>query len=280
MPTTPQVYFAAIAAGDARSLQSCLEAAPELVRERHPGDGSAGSGGQTGLHLCVRTGSPAMAEMLLAGGVDLEARNEEGRTALHDALEFGQREIEEVLHRHGANLDICAAAILGRVERVRELLDAEPEQVNDASTRLSPLGWASYGNQARTAKLLVDRGARMDDGELLCAASVGHVEVGRVLIVEQAEINAIHEQSGCAALHAAAMMRYAGDTSAFISMLLAAGADVMLRARNGRTALELAEECARRQEAAVAAAGAQGAPPRKNYAAVIRILRDAEMAIL
>ena len=67
---------------------------------------------------------------------------------------------------------------------------------NDRSTRLSPLGWASFGNQVETARELIERGARMDDGELLCAASVGHVEVGRLLIQHGADPNVVSEEAG------------------------------------------------------------------------------------
>ena len=268
-------YFAAIAAGDEVLLKACLQAAPGLAQAVGHHGGEAGAAGNTGLHFCVRSGTPAMAETPIAAGVDLEARNSEGRTALHDSIEYGQHDIEAVLHAHGAHVDICAAAILGHDERVQQLLDENPEQVNDRSTHLSPLGWASYGNQAQVARLLLDRGARMDDGELLCAAAVGHVEVARVLIAEQVDINAINTGAGCAALHAAVVMRYTNDSAAFVAMLLEAGADVKLRTPQGLTALQIAEECLRRQ-AASPPEGVEGEEPhRKNYMGVIRLLRDA-----
>ena len=68
----------------------------------------------------------------------------------------------------------------------------------------SPLGWAAFGNQVETATELILRGARMDDGELLCAALVGHVEVGRLLIAHGADPNELFTEAGGNALHAAA----------------------------------------------------------------------------
>jgi ankyrin repeat protein len=272
-------YFAAIADGDEVILKACLQASPELAGARYPGGDEPGFIGGTGLHVCVQSGTPAMAELLIAAGVDLEARSGEGRTALHDAIEYGQHEILEILLAHGAHVDICSAAILGCNERVQELLDEDPERVNDRSTHLSPLGWAAYGNQAETARLLLDRGARMDDGELLCAASVGHVEVAQVLIEDHVDINAIHGGAGCAALHAGVVMRYTDDSTPFISMLLAAGADVNLPTPHGLTALQIAEECARRQDESPPAGGEGDEPRRKNFAGVIALLREATSGI-
>jgi ankyrin repeat protein len=268
-------YFAAIASGDKGALVTCLEGSPDLAATLHPGgDTPAGAGG-SGLHLCVQSGKADLVEVLIAAGVDLEVRSSEGRTALHDAIEDGQHQIREILLSHGAHVDICAAAILGLTERVTELLDDDPEQVNDKSTHLSPLGWAAYGNQCGTARLLLDRGARMDDGELLCAASVAHVEVARVLIAENVDVNAIHSTAGCAALHAAVVMRYTDDSAQFVSLLLESGADVNLPTPQGLTALQIAEECARRQDQLLSAAEQGETPRRKNFAEVIDLLREA-----
>ena len=266
-------YFAAIAATDTGELKDLLQAAPEVVRARLPavGDGPLCAEGGTGLHVCVQIGHVELARMLLDAGIEVDARSHEGRTALHDAIEHGQHGIQELLLKRGAEVDICAAAILGRLDRVREILDTDPAQANDMSTHLSPLGWASFGNQVDTARELMTRGARMDDGELLCAASVGHVQVGQVLIKGGADPDKIHAPAGCAAIHAAAAMRYSQDGTAFISMLLASGAHPGLRTAAGQTALEIAEAGLKRQEEGAGEAGDQEC--RKNFEGVIAFLR-------
>jgi ankyrin repeat protein len=171
----------------------------------------------------------------------------------------------------GADVDICSAAILGRIKRVRELLDSDPALANDRSTRLSPLGWASFGNQVETARELIERGARMDDGELLCAASVGHVEVGRLLIERGAQPGEIISGSGGNALHAAAAMKYSHDSRAFIDMLLDAGVDVNLPTQAGLTALRIAEIKAEDQAEAIADDLETHAKP---FRAVAKLLRE------
>jgi hypothetical protein len=48
-------------------------------------------------------------------------------TALGAASHVGRRDIAEFLLEHGARMDIFAAAMLGEVEIVRAMLDAQPE---------------------------------------------------------------------------------------------------------------------------------------------------------
>ncbi len=262
----------AIRSGDLDQLRLLLAESPSLVDSVLPsGEVSDGTAGGTGLHVAVQTGNTEIARLLIRSGVDLEARNADGRTALHDSIEYGAHEIERVLLEAGAEIDICAAAILGRVDRVRQLLDEDPGLVNERSTNLSPLGWASFGDQVEVARELIARGARMDDGELLCAASVGHVEVGRLLLEHGADPNGIDRNAGCiTALHAAAGMRYTHDSSAFVSMLLAAGADPSIAARDGRTALQIAEEGAQHRSKHREERG------RKNFSGVAKLLREVD----
>lgn len=273
-----QAVFDAVKAGDLDRLRELLAQDPDLVRARIPEHkSSAEQKSATPLHVAIHGGNVEAARLLIEAGADLEARNAYGRTALHDAIEYGLRDGEVLLLEAGAEVDICVAAITGRLERVRELLDGDSELVNDHSTNLSPLGWASFGNQVAIARELIARGARMDDGELLCAASVGHVEVGRVLLEHGADPNAIHETAGITALHAAAGMRYTTDSSGFVSLLLERGADPGIRSRKGKSALEIAEEFAQRQE--TEADAREGRASRragtKNFRGVAEILKKA-----
>jgi ankyrin repeat protein len=242
-------YFELIDRGEAGELRQLVADRPELLDLRTtPSYAPERQLDCTGLHAAVYAGKPEAARILIEAGIDIEARTDEGRTALHDSIEFGQHEIQEMLLDGRAHVDICSAAILGRNDRLRELLDEDAGLVNDHSTLLSPLGWASFGNQVETATELLDRGARMDDGELLCAALVGHVEVGRLLIDRGADPNAVHEDAGANALHAAATMKYGHDSRPFIAMLLEKGADPVLPTPSGKTAAEIADECGRRDE--------------------------------
>ena len=60
----------------------------------------------------------------------------------------------------GRELDVFEASALGRTERVRELLDAEPSLVNAyGDDGFHPVGLASFFGNVETARLLYERGA-------------------------------------------------------------------------------------------------------------------------
>lgn len=274
-PQGPAVeLFAAVARGDLEGVEALLEEQPELVDSVVAGDDETPGAGCTTLHLAAQNHHTAIAQQLVAAGIELDARNAEGRTALHDAIEHGAMELANWLVEEGAEVDVCAAAILGDLERLVALVSEDPERVHDRTTHLSPLGWAAYGNQPETALALLTRGARPDDGELLCAASVGHVDVGRVLLDHGADPDAVHRDAGGNALHAAAAMRYTCDTREFVEMLLEAGADPLSKSSQGTTAREIAEAGARRQEANPPAEGELV----RNFEGVVELLRGAEEA--
>src|SRR5919206_2149389 len=61
---------------------------------------------------------------------------------------------------HGRELTIFEAAALGRTDRVRELLDADPALVNAyGDDGFHPVGLASFFGHVDTARLLYERGA-------------------------------------------------------------------------------------------------------------------------
>jgi uncharacterized protein len=60
----------------------------------------------------------------------------------------------------GRELDVFEAAALGRTERVRELVDADPSLVNAyGDDGFHPVGLASFFGHLDTARLLYERGA-------------------------------------------------------------------------------------------------------------------------
>jgi ankyrin repeat protein len=60
----------------------------------------------------------------------------------------------------GRELDVFEASALGRTERVRELLDADPSLVNAyGDDGFHPVGLASFFGHVDTARLLYERGA-------------------------------------------------------------------------------------------------------------------------
>ncbi len=241
----PAAFFDAIDAGDAAAVSAALGQEPALANALcDPGRAPGGSTAVTALHYAVHVGHEDVAALLVEAGADLDARNDEGRTALHDAIENGRVQTHELLLERGAEVDVCAAAILGHIDDLRAMLDRDVELANDRTTGLSPLGWAAYGNQADVAELLLDRGARMDDKELFCAAACGHAQVAEVLVRRGADPDE-QDERGNTALHVAAAMPFTCDATDFVRLLLDARAETDLVDAQGQTALDIASAEAR-----------------------------------
>jgi uncharacterized protein YndB with AHSA1/START domain len=91
---------------------------------------------------------------------------------VREAIYRGDREAAEAA-AGGADLDVFDAAVLGRLDRLRELLDADPELVHALSDDgFTPLHLACFSGGADTVRLLVERGAPL---ERLSAAAFARV---------------------------------------------------------------------------------------------------------
>jgi ankyrin repeat protein len=76
-----------------------------------------------------------------------------------EAIYRGDRDEAERL-AEGQELNVFEASALGRTDRVRELLDADPSLVNSyGSDGFHPVGLASFFGHVETALLLYERGA-------------------------------------------------------------------------------------------------------------------------
>jgi uncharacterized protein len=78
------------------------------------------------------------------------------------AIYRGDREEAERLAT-GRQLDVFEAAALGKVDRLREVLDEDPTLANAwAEDGFQPLGLASFFGHVDAARLLVERGAEVN----------------------------------------------------------------------------------------------------------------------
>src|SRR4051794_33450648 len=112
----------------------------------------------------------------------------------------------------GAELDVFEAAALGEVERLRELLGADPTLAQARSDDdFTALHYAAFFDGPDTARLLVEHGADVNafaDNELgvhplNSAAAARNVEVARILLEHGADAGA-PTRSGYTPLDAAA----------------------------------------------------------------------------
>jgi ankyrin repeat protein len=135
------------------------------------------------------------------------------------AIYRGDREEAERLAA-GRDLDVFEASALGRVDRLRELLDADPSVVNAyGDDGFHPVGLASFFGHVDAARLLFERGA--DANQL-----------------------ARNEHIQTAAIHAAAASESKDEATRYelVKLALEHGADPNLEQGGGFTAMDAARQ--------------------------------------
>ena len=100
-------------------LAALLAANPRVAQMR-AGDG------QTPLHVAPTI---AIAELLLSHGADIDARDVDHESTPAQYLVRSHPDVARFLVARGAHTDILLAAALGDLERVRGLLDADPDTI-------------------------------------------------------------------------------------------------------------------------------------------------------
>ncbi len=84
----------------------------------------------------------------------------DSETALQAAAQTGSTPVAEYLLDHGATLDICTAAMLGRKDTVEAMLDQDPGLINSRGAHgISLMAHAAWSNDVELAKMLFKRGA-------------------------------------------------------------------------------------------------------------------------
>ena len=97
-------------------------------------------GNQRALHEAAYYGSLRVAQLLLAHGAETDPLERSlGTTPLGGAVHAGRTEMIELLGQ--VSRDIWALTSTGNVERLRDVLDKEPERANVQSDGQTPLMW-------------------------------------------------------------------------------------------------------------------------------------------
>jgi ankyrin repeat protein len=120
------------------------------------------------------------------------ARDDDGLLAATHALYRGERERAAALLPADDELRTDEAALFGRVDRLRALLDEDPARVDAVSPDgFTPLHLAVFGGHEAAVRLLVDRGADLEAlstspiaqvRPLGTAANFGALAAGRILL--------------------------------------------------------------------------------------------------
>jgi ankyrin repeat protein len=166
---------------------------------------------------------------------------------LMQALYEGKTEDARQIAEGRSDLDVCEAAAIGNVSRLRELLDEDPSVVNAWSPDgFTPLHFAAFFGHPEAGRLLIAAGADLearstnrefafDARPLHSASAAGRRDVCEVLLDAGADVNAVQHGGYTALLDAAAN----GDAE-LVELLLERGADATARLDDGRGVTELA----------------------------------------
>jgi ankyrin repeat protein len=207
------------------------------------------------LFDAIRQGDLARVQSLLDADAALaSAKNESGVSALLSSVYFGRKDIRDLLLARGATLELQDAAALGRLDRVRELVEKNRALANSFSSDGFPVvALAAFMGHLLVARYLRENGADINAvstngsgyNALTGAVTGGHLEIVKWLLESGADPN-YRYGPGYTPLLAAA----ANGHLDIVKLLLKHGADKSAESNDGKSALDLAED---RKHAAVAA---------------------------
>ena len=179
--------------GNLINAKALLDANPGLVNSR-----DIGRNGDTPLMDMASVGRMNAAELLLANGADVNAKDTKyGNTSLHEAASAGRKEMVELLLAHGADVNardnsgdtpLCAAVSYPGYADVAELLMAHGADVNARdNSGMTPLNSAAYTENKEVVGLLLAHGADVNaignNGKtpLGSAEMMGYADVANLL---------------------------------------------------------------------------------------------------
>jgi ankyrin repeat protein len=192
----------------------------------------------------IKSGDVPLVTALLDQDPSLANAQDNGQPAIFMAKYHRQATIAELLESRGAEIDVFSAAMMGRTEKLEELLKGNQSLASLVSRDgWTPLHLAAFFDAEPAARLLLNTGAPvnarstnpMNNMPLHAAAASRNSAIVKLLLDHGAAPDA-QQHGGWTALHAAAQN---GDVL-MASMLIESGASVNVRAENNQSPLDLA----------------------------------------
>lgn len=197
----------------------------------------------------ARNGNASAVALFLAAGINPNAKNQFGQSALFAAGVTGHAEVMRLLLDKGASLAtehgvslLHQAAGKGQTEVIHVLLEKGIDVNAQDTVGYTALMRAAEAGQDDTVTLLIAKGAKVNAQEmhgyssLMWAVMKGEKETARLLAEHGADVNAREKKANWTAL----MMATVKDDIEMVRLLLDKGADPKLADTGGTTALGVA----------------------------------------
>lgn len=165
------------------------------------------SSGDTALHVAAESNDVEIAIRLINAGSDVNAKGNGGATPLHYAVQKSEKKMVQALLSWEAKPDALddggktPLELAKDRQMVRYELDRKAKEVE----KRTPLYRATEDGDTDIVCLLLELGVPIDEGEmtaLMCAARMGHRDIGELLLDAGANV-AVTDRDGQTALHMA-----------------------------------------------------------------------------
>ena len=175
-----------------------------------------------------------------------QARDASGASAVLAAAYNMKPDVVNALLELGAPVDIFEASVLGKVDRIHEILKTSPARVTEhAPDGFTPVALAAFFGQPAAVTALIAAGADVNAAAknglkvaaLHAAVAGGKLEIVKAVLEAGANPNA-QQQAGFRPIHEAG----AKANRALAELLLAHGADPSLPNDAGTNAIDLSRE--------------------------------------
>jgi ankyrin repeat protein len=208
-----------------------------LLLANHADVNSKDKRGSTPLHDAFydRKNQKKLAELLLDNHATVDAEDNEGRTPFKVAVGMAEKETIELLLARGATADVFDAVASGCLEKLKELLNADPSLVKSRNVNHSyrtALHYAAENGDKEAVRMLLDLGA---DANSATEERVRSSSSGGLAAAWSDEATA-KQKSGWTPLHYAAER---GHTET-VALLVGRGANRNAECGDGRTPMHLA----------------------------------------
>lgn len=194
----------------------------------------------------IKAGDVAKVAALVEENPALLQSSENGVTPILLAIYHGKRDVAQWLVERGAPVSFAEACALGDRARVVSMLDADPSVLHERSADgFPPLGLAIFFGHSPLARLLIERGANVNEpaanaqkvAPLHAAAAVQDAATLELLLARGADPNA-KQQLDYTPLHGAASR---GNIE-LAKLLLRYGADREARGTDGLSVADVARK--------------------------------------